>query len=340
MQRLEYFPCKISGISNTGYALQKLCRLSEKLPAKHRAIGSSVPSPGSSKADTLTLQGLLTELSDQIRRFYNKATHVYEELGPSAASYFIFRTVEMIRNKAKLAQASAFYVKKEDRMVYQLRDTFDQEGLTQAPDILSLQTQLSPKLERLIAFLDCQKPEECSGLIFVQQRATVSVLCTILSNHPQTMSRFKCATFVGLSNSTHGKLALCELFDKEAQKDTILEFRAGKKNIVIATDALEEGIDVAACNLVVCFNTPPNLKSYIQRRGRARMHASQYVMMVPTDSIQSKLDSWPELEDALIKMYQDDDRARAKIALLENEHESVDDWLSVEATEYVTSGFS
>lgn len=115
------------------------------------------------------------------------------------------------------------------------------------------------------------------------------------------------------------------------------DFRAGKKNLVIATDALEEGIDVAACNLVICFNTPASLKSYIQRRGRARMQASQYVIMVPKDSIQTKLNSWPDLEDALIKMYQDDDRARTRAAESENGHESVDEWLHVEATGYVTS---
>ena len=241
--------------------------------------------------------------------------------------------------KAELVEASAFHIKEEDKMVYQLQNAFNQGGLTQAPDILSLQSQLSPKVGRLIAFLERQEPEECSGLIFVQQRAIVGVLYTILANHPRTMTRFKCATFVGLSNSSHGKLALCELLDKEVQKDTMLEFRNGKKNIVIATDALEEGIDVAACNLVVCFDAPPSLKSYIQRRGRARMHASQYVIMVPKDSTQTKLDSWPELENTLAKMYQDDDRARTRIALLENEQESVDDRLCIGATEYVTFKF-
>ncbi|CAN9259450.1 unnamed protein product [Alternaria alternata] len=131
-------------------------------------------------------------------------------------------------------------------MVYQLQNALDQEGLTQAPDILSPRSQLSPKVERLIGFLERQEPEECSGLIFVQQRAIVGVLYTILANHPRTMTRLKCATFVSLANGPHGKFALCELLDEEAQKDTMLEFRTGKKNIAIATDALEEGIDVAA----------------------------------------------------------------------------------------------
>ncbi|CAN9259415.1 unnamed protein product [Alternaria alternata] len=56
--------------------------------------------------------------------------------------------------------------------------------------------------------------------------------------------------------------------------------------------------------------------------------------MVPTDSIQTKLDNWPELENTLAKMYQDDDRARTRIALLENEQESVDDRLCFGATDF------
>lgn len=316
----------------------KLRELSQRLHVNHGTPRLPLGlESGFGKNGKSSRQELSTELSDQVRRFCNKATHIHEELGPSAAAYFILRTAEVIRNKAELAKASAFHVQKKDELVCQLRHTFDQEGINQAPDVLSLRDQLSPKVERLIAFLDRQEPQACSGLIFVQQRATVSMLCTIISSHPWTMSKFRCATFVGISSNAYRKLVLSELYDKEAQKNTVPDFRAGKKNLVIATDALEEGIDVAACNLVICFNTPASLKSYIQRRGRARMQASQYVIMVPKDSIQTKLNSWPDLEDALIKMYQDDDRARTRAAESENGHESVDEWLHVEATGYVTS---
>jgi ERCC4-related helicase len=338
LQRLEYVPCEAQGTVNVSHVFEVLRKLSQRLLVKYGTPRSSLGlEAGLGKTGKSTRQDISTELSDQVRRFFKKAAHVHEELGPSAAAYFILRTAEVIRNKAELAKASAFHVQKKDELVNQLRDAFDQEGITQAPDVMSLRIQLSPKVEQLIAFLECQEPETCSGLIFVQQRATVSVLRTILSSHPRTLSKFRCATFVGLSSSAHAKLVLSELFDEEAQKDTMPDFRAGKKNLVIATDALEEGIDVAVCNLVICFNTPASLKSYIQRRGRARMQASQYVIMVPNDSVQTQLNSWSELEDALINMYQDDDRERTRTAGSERGHESVDGWLHVEATGYVTS---
>jgi ERCC4-related helicase len=275
------------------------------------------------------------ELSDQVRMFYRKAAHVYEELGAWAADYFIFRTIEMIKHKAELTEASTFHAKRKDKITSQLWHIFRLEDSIEPPDALSLQSPLSSKVKQLVAFLERQKPEECSGLIFVQQRAIVNVLCDILSAHPRTKSRFRCATFVGLSNSAHGKFVVSELFDQEAQKDTMAEFRAGRRNIVIATDALEEGIDVAACNLVVCFNPPPSLKSYIQRRGRARMEASQYVIMLAKDSDQTKMDTWPALEHELIKIYQDEARARAETISLEAQEELVDYRLQVETTGYV-----
>lgn len=119
----------------------------------------------------------------------------------------------------------------------------------------------------------------------------------------------------------------------------MLKFRSGKKSILIATDALEEGIDVATCNLVVCFNTLTSLKSYIQRRGRASMHTSQCVIMISTDSGQTKLDSWLALDEALIDIHKDADRASTQ-TLIENGHELVDDCLYLGATEYVAPNLS
>ncbi|KAF3032325.1 Dicer-like protein 2 [Didymella heteroderae] len=333
LQRLAYIRCEARGTANASHVFEVLRKLSQRLLDRHGTPRSLLGlEAGFGRIGKPTRRDISTELSDQVRKFCNKAAHVHEELGPSAAAYFIPHTAEVIRNKAELAKASAFHVQKKDELVNQLRDAFDQEGITQAPDVMSLRIQLSLKVEQLIAFLECQEPETFSGLIFVQQRATVSVLRTILSSHPRTMSKFRCATFVGLSSSAHAKLVLSELFDEEAQKDTVPDFRAGKKDLVIATDALEEGIDVAVCNLVICFKTPPSLESYIQRRGRARMQASQYVIMVPNDSVQTQLNSWSELEDALINMYQDDDRERTRTAGSERGHELVDGWLYVETT--------
>jgi ERCC4-related helicase len=57
-------------------------------------------------------------------------------------------------------------------------------------------------------------------------------------------------------------------------------FQDGRTNVLVASEVLEEGIDIQKCNLVVKFDTPNNYRSYIQSKGRARSRSSHYYIMV------------------------------------------------------------
>jgi superfamily II DNA/RNA helicase len=63
----------------------------------------------------------------------------------------------------------------------------------------------------------------------------------------------------------------------------VLQFRNGLKNLMISTNVLEEGIDLPACHLVISFDSPDNITSFIQRRGRARQGVSEFVVMEASD---------------------------------------------------------
>lgn len=195
-------------------------------------------------------------------------------------------------------------------------------------------SRLSPKVEQLICMLLEDYTANFSGLIFVKQRATVAALCHLLSVHPRTRDIFTCGTFIGSSTNVARKVNLGELSDTKTQMNTLDDFRRGSKNLMIATNALEEGIDVSSCHLVICFSKPDNLKSFIQRRGRARKQQSTYALMVAADDISDELSDWQTLEKEMIRMYQNETRTLEETSAVEEETSDARR-LEVESTGYV-----
>ena len=59
----------------------------------------------------------------------------------------------------------------------------------------------------------------------------------------------------------------------------IYRFRSGKSNCIVATDVVDEGVDIPACTLIVRFDLPMDFRGYIQSKGRARHSTSEYIMI-------------------------------------------------------------
>ena len=49
--------------------------------------------------------------------------------------------------------------------------------------------------------------------------------------------------------------------------------------MLIATNVIEEGLDVSECNLVICLNELLNVKAFIQMKGRARRTDSKFIFL-------------------------------------------------------------
>ncbi|KAE8141228.1 dicer dimerization domain-containing protein [Aspergillus pseudotamarii] len=90
--------------------------------------------------------------------------------------------------------------------------------------------------------------------------------------------------------------------------ETLEKFQDGLIDLIITTDALEEGIDIPACNTVLNFNCPLNLKSFIQRRGRARRQQSKFIIILQDGEDLNDVKSVQRLESELLRKLQDEER--------------------------------
>ncbi|XP_053977112.1 endoribonuclease Dicer [Hylaeus volcanicus] len=123
-------------------------------------------------------------------------------------------------------------------------------------------------------------------IIFVQRRFTAKVLYQILKNlcvHDEEYKFLQPEFVVGFSNNPYrnSREVLC---NAKWNRDALHRFKNGLSNCVIATDVVDEGIDIPKCTLIVRYNLPMDIRAYIQSKGRARYIDSQYTLLVPRNN--------------------------------------------------------
>ncbi|KAI4196309.1 MAG: hypothetical protein LQ350_006626 [Teloschistes chrysophthalmus] len=262
---------------------------------------------------TKALLGRKTYCQEQLKMLHTRAQKIEEQLGIWAVCWYINACVRKLLIRGG-----------DDHVELQLLDNTEITYLTQRLSTFLLdipkqplasldQKFLSAKVLCLIDFLIHHQAPRFSGLIFVRTRAEVAVLSELLSIHPDLSGFYTISTFVGASTSAGRKGNIGELVDVRSQISTLDDLRAGRRNLVITTSALEEGIDVPACNVVVCFDNQMNLKSLIQRRGRARQSKSTFAIMFAESDDPSTVSTWKQQEEKMRKLYEDDMRQLAEL---------------------------
>ena len=256
-----------------------------------RAEGHGADSRQLSKA-TLNRK---TYCQDQLKSLVGMAMILNDELGSWATERYIASCVARFRGRRFNGPVN-FESLESDEWIYldQLFSSLPSEIpiAIEVPDT----SGLSLKVQRLIGCLVDELTLDFSGLLFTQTRASVGLLADIISNHPRTKDKIKVGTFIGTSNSDKRKSNIGDLYGLKDQSESLNDLRSGKKNLIVATSVLEEGVDVSACNVVICFEKPPNLKSFIQRRGRARSTKSKYILMFEEGS-RDAIKTWEQFEE-------------------------------------------
>ncbi|XP_020236092.1 dicer-like protein 4 isoform X2 [Cajanus cajan] len=131
----------------------------------------------------------------------------------------------------------------------------------------------SAKILRLIGILSnfrLQKNMKC--IIFVNRIVTARSLSCILQKLKllrQWRSDFLVGVHAGLKSMS-----------RKTMNTIVDKFRSGELNLLVATKVGEEGLDIQTCCLVVRFDLPETVSSFIQSRGRARMPQSEYAFLV------------------------------------------------------------
>ncbi|KAF1835975.1 hypothetical protein BDW02DRAFT_546935 [Decorospora gaudefroyi] len=251
---------------------------------------------------------------DQLKSLVSKAKAMAEELGISAMEYYLQQCMIQFEKMARISDQQLLDLSTNERR-HLLNILKGLPFRDFSPDPCSILDSVSEKVNILVETLvaEASGNPNFTGLVFVQQRVWVAALAEILSCHPRTRNLLRIGTFVGTSNSTKRKTDIASFAEPKNQQNTLEDFRGGALNLILATSVLEEGIDISSCHLVVCFERPTNLKSFVQRRGRARKQHSRFFIFTPDGGPSRSSHSWQALEAEMRKAYEDDMR-QAKLA--------------------------
>lgn len=143
------------------------------------------------------------------------------------------------------------------------------------------------------------------GLIFVQRRFTAKILYHILLELKQNDEALDFIKPNFVVRATSNIVSRETLYKSKVMKKILNEFCQKEINLLVATNLLEEGIDIPTCTFVLQFDLPQNFRSYVQSKGRCRHRQSLYNIMVPNDEwdiFNGKLREYNRIEDWLIRV--------------------------------------
>ncbi|XP_028968733.1 endoribonuclease Dicer [Galendromus occidentalis] len=166
-----------------------------------------------------------------------------------------------------------------------------------------------PRMTRLLEVIRRFEKTNLSAVVFVKERLVAYVLYNWmrqLSVEDSSFAFIRCSFIVGQAQINYAREIDPESLkmNSKAQNKVMKNFRNGEYNLMFATSVIEEGMDVPACNLIIRFDPPMDVRSYTQSKGRARAKPSLYVVLSSeSDRLMTEalLDSYQETEQLVMK---------------------------------------
>ncbi|XP_012942349.1 endoribonuclease Dicer [Aplysia californica] len=158
--------------------------------------------------------------------------------------------------------------------------------------------------ERIVTYSEEEEKNLC-GIVFVENRFIAFGLNKVIEevcSWDENLCFVKSChiTGQGLRNGS-GKMKGNKSYKR--QEEALRKFRTQECNLVIATQELEEGIDIPKCNLVVRFDPPCDYKSYALSKGRARARDAMYVILLNQENFETfnaNVGIFKEIEQVLL----------------------------------------
>lgn len=150
-----------------------------------------------------------------------------------------------------------------------------------------------PKFKALVKVLQdmVSSKDTFHGIVFVRQRQGVHAVAGLLQKVPELGKAVAFHTFTGHPAKTKVQLAQDGADADTAgmptrkQQEALQRFRdASGREILVATAAAQEGLDIVNCSFVVCYNVTECGVQLMQWRGRTRMFDSQIFLVMESGS--------------------------------------------------------
>lgn len=151
---------------------------------------------------------------------------------------------------------------------------------------------ISSYLKNLFTFIKDKKEDE-KTIVFVNHRIIAREISIAINEiASQNKFDFNSVYVVGISNSNSSMV-----FNETQLKENLEKFEnCNKTKMLIATNVVEEGIDVPKCNNVICLSDIVTAKEYIQKTGRARKEQSKIIFFSFESEIETKKENLKQIQ--------------------------------------------
>nr|WDW26280.1 dicer-2 [Amrasca biguttula biguttula] len=174
-------------------------------------------------------------------------------------------------------------------------------------ELETIKAYSSDKVRKLFRVLKKIKSSD-RVIIFVQRRFTAKTLFYVVnaaSKVDPDLKEIKCDYMVGFSCANPFKDTRENLMLRKHNNNILKKFNQGLVNVLIASNVVEEGVDIQKCNYVIMLDTIPDFRSYIQSKGRARDKDSHYIIFVSSNDtkFEGKYGNFQCLESVLKEIF-------------------------------------